>query len=436
MNWINLRQSLAGKYIQIAGSAHETTDLKVLKYSHELIRYLTSELLRNRAKLIVATGSEDIVDPDKPSWDTALYYDWNVLEGIGHYINSEASNILLAEGPLAVIISSEKAESEIPDSRRSLWNQLIEKQAIQLERLPPGWNAGAFRRQLEAKYGNGLIIIGGGEGVEHSSQLYIENRRPIIPIDLPISPRHADGKGGAPEISRFAISDPSEYLGPVDNGTTRLLSISTQAGSASIEQIGPRILQLLADAVVISKEKEMEITEKDPRRVFVVHGRNLELRDAMFNFLSSIGLEPIEWTEAIKWTESGSPYVDEILNAAFEHAQAIVVLMTPDDEARLRSEFRSENDPPHEKTLTPQARPNVIFEAGMARGRDPKRTVLVEIGQLRPFSDIGGLHIVRLDNSTEKRQDLAMRLKTAGCPVNLDGTAWHKMGDFQIHDDD
>ena len=223
MNWINLRQSLAGKYIQIAGSAHETTDLKVLKYSHELIRYLTSELLRNRAKLIVATGSEDIVDPDKPSWDTALYYDWNVLEGIGHYINSEASNILLAEGPLAVIISSEKAESEIPDSRRSLWNQLIEKQAIQLERLPPGWNAGAFRRQLEAKYGNGLIIIGGGEGVEHSSQLYIENRRPIIPIDLPISPRHADGKGGAPEISRFAISDPSEYLGPVDNGTTRLL---------------------------------------------------------------------------------------------------------------------------------------------------------------------------------------------------------------------
>ena len=247
----SLRQSLAGRYIQIAGSAHETTAPKILRYSHELIRYLTSGLLRNGARLIVVTGSEDMVDPDKPSWDTALYYDWNVLEAIGHYINFEASNILLAEGPLAVIISSEKAESEIPDSRRGLWNQLIESQAIHLERLPPGWNAGAVRRQLEVKYGNGLIILGGGEGVEHSSQLYVKNRKPVIPIDLPITPRYGDGKGGAPEISRFAASDPSEYLGPVANGTTRLLSISAQEGSVPIEQIGPRILQLLADAVVI-----------------------------------------------------------------------------------------------------------------------------------------------------------------------------------------
>ena len=435
MNLTNLRQHISGKYVQIAGSAHETTDPKILRYSHQLIRHLTNGLLQSGARLIVVTGSEDVVDPDKPSWDTALYYDWNVLETVGNYINYGYSNNLLAGEPLAIIVSSEKAESEIPDRRRGLWDQLIERGAIHLVRLPPGWNAGAYRRESEVEYGAGLIIVGGGEGVEHSSQLYIQSGKPVIPIDLPIAPRYGDGRGGAPEISRFAISDPSKYLGPVDNGATRLLSISTQEGSAPIEQIAPRILQLLADAVVISEEKEMEIAEKDPRRVFVVHGRNLELRDAIFSFLSSIGLEPIEWTEAIKWTKSGSPYVEEILNVAFDHAQAIVVLMTPDDEARLRFELRSKNDPPYEKELTPQARPNVIFEAGMARGRDPKRTVLVEIGQLRPFSDIGGLHTVKLDNSTEKRQDLAMRLKTAGCPVNLEGTTWHKMGDFQIHDD-
>ena len=155
----------------------------------------------------------------------------------------------------------------------------------------------------------------------------------------------------------------------------------------------------------------------------------------MFAFLRSIGLEPIEWTEAVKWTKSGSPHVGEILDAAFNRAQAIVVLMTPDDEARLRLEFQYGNDPPYEKKLTPQARPNVIFEAGMALGRDPDRTVLVEIGQLRPFSDIAGRHTVRLDNSSAKRQDLAMRLRTAGCPVNLEGTDWHEAGEFQIHDD-
>ena len=432
----DLRQNLSGKYIQIAGSAHDTTDLKILKYSHELIRYLTSGLLRNCAKLIVGTGAEDMVNADRPSWNTALYYDWNVLETINDYINSQDSNNLLTGEPLAIIVSSEKAESEIPDRRRGLWNQLLEKQAIRLEYLPPGWNAGAYRRDLEVEYGAGLIIIGGGEGVEHSSQLYIKSGKPVIPINLPIPARYKDGKGGASEISRLARSNPHEYLGPIDNGTTQLVRISANKGRASIEQIGPRILQLLGEAVAISEKKKMEIMEKDSRRVFVVHGRNEVLRRSMFTFLRSIGLEPIEWSEAVKWTGSGSPHIDEILNVGFNRAQAIVVLMTPDDEARLRDEFQSENDPPHEKDLTPQARSNVIFEAGMALGRDPNRTVLVEIGRLRPFSDIAGRHTIRLDNSTEKRQALAMRLQTAGCPVNLYGTDWHRTGEFQIHDSD
>ena len=67
MNLTNSRQSLSGKYIQIAGSAHKATDLELLRYSHRLVRYITIKLLKNGAKLIVATGSEDIVDPSNPS---------------------------------------------------------------------------------------------------------------------------------------------------------------------------------------------------------------------------------------------------------------------------------------------------------------------------------------------------------------------------------
>ena len=430
----DLKQSLSGKYIQIAGSAHETTDLNILRYSHELIRYLTSVLLSNGAKLIVAAGSEDMVDPEDPSWEMALYYDWDVLETIGNYIDSGTSDRLYAGEPLAIIVSSEKAESQIPDWRRELWDRLTQHEMIHLVRLPPGWNSGAYRREREAEYGAGLIILGGGEGVEHSSQLYVKSRKPVIPIDLPIDSRYKDGKGGAAEISRDALSNPSDYIGPVDNGATRLLNISTKNGIASIQQIGPRLLQLLAEAVANSRKKIMETPEKNPRKVFVVHGRNEKLRKSMFHFLRSIGLEPIEWAEAIQRTGSGSPHVDEILHEAFKRAQATVVLMTPDDEARLKAEFLRDNDPPHEKQLMPQPRANAIFEAGMARGLDPRRTVLVEIGKLRPFSDIVGLHTVRLDDSTEKRQDLAKRLQTAGCDVHLDGTDWHDAGEFQIND--
>lgn len=170
----------------------------------------------------------------------------------------------------------------------------------------------------------------------------------------------------------------------------------------------------------------------DPRKVFVVHGRDAKARDGLFTFLRSIGLRPVEWSEAVAATRRASPYIGDILDKAFEIAQAVVVLMTPDDLARLQDHFHQVSDPPHEKELSGQARPNVLFEAGMAMGRDPERTVLVEMGQLRPFSDVGGRHVLRMDGSSQKRQDLAKRLESAGCPVDLAGTDWHTSGDLSL----
>ena len=166
------------------------------------------------------------------------------------------------------------------------------------------------------------------------------------------------------------------------------------------------------------------------QKVFVVHGRNQKARDAMFTFLRAIGLHPLEWNEAVQATGKPMPYIGEILDAAFAQAGAVVVLMTPDDEARLREQFRSPSDPPHETELTGQARANVLFEAGMAMGRNADRTILVELGSLRPFSDVAGLHVIRMDNRSQRRQELAQRLESAGCPVNLDGVDWHTAGDF------
>jgi predicted nucleotide-binding protein len=168
----------------------------------------------------------------------------------------------------------------------------------------------------------------------------------------------------------------------------------------------------------------------NPKKVFVVHGRDSQLRISLFQFLRSIGLNPVEWSQAIKDTGKTSPYIGEILDKAFSTAQAVIVLMTPDDVAFLREELRAASDPPFEAKPTPQARPNVLFEAGMAMGRSADRTVLVEVGELRPFSDVGGRHVIRLNNSTERRQELAQRLESAGCPIDLSGTDWHREGNF------
>ena len=144
-----------------------------------------------------------------------------------------------------------------------------------------------------------------------------------------------------------------------------------------------------------------------------------------------IGLNPIEWNQAIATTKKGSPNIAEILDAAFNEAQAVVVLLTGDDEAKLRAEFLEPGDPSYERELTPQSRPNVLFESGMAMGRYPERTVLVQIGQHRPFSDIAGIHITHMDNAAKKRKELATKLANAGCEVDTSGTRWFTVGDFE-----
>ena len=65
----------------------------------------------------------------------------------------------------------------------------------------------------------------------------------------------------------------------------------------------------------------------------------------MFSFLRALGLQPIEWDQAIQLTGTGSPYIGEILNAALNDAQAIVVLMTLDEITYLRSEYANGKHP-------------------------------------------------------------------------------------------
>jgi predicted nucleotide-binding protein len=170
--------------------------------------------------------------------------------------------------------------------------------------------------------------------------------------------------------------------------------------------------------------------EADPKAVMVVHGRNSEARKAMFAFIKRLGLKPLEWNDLIAGTGKAAPYVGEILNHAFSRAKAVLVLFTPDDEARLRDELQDPDDESYETNLTPQARPNVLFEAGMAMARRENGTVLVELGRLRPFSDLYGRHVVRINGTEQRLRDIAERLRTAGCAVEPTDDDWADPAQF------
>ena len=185
------------------------------------------------------------------------------------------------------------------------------------------------------------------------------------------------------------------------------------------------------DSVIEIDPNNQEVNQMpDPKKVFVVHGRDSRLRDDFFSFLRALGLQPIEWSEALKLTGKATPYTGEAIESAFKNAQAVIVLLSPDDEVRLSPELWKDNEDENEKATTLQARPNVLFEAGMAFGTHPDRTLLVEVGQVKAFSDVAGRHIVRLSNSPERRNDIAERLKTSGCDVSKSGNDWLKTGNF------
>lgn len=206
------------------------------------------------------------------------------------------------------------------------------------------------------------------------------------------------------------------------------------------------LFDLLVDnPIKLTEDSEMAILQKEKltdssmsiknqseksRNVFVIHGRNEKARNALFQFLRAIDLDPLEWSQLIAGTGKGSPYIGEILESAFQTAQAVIVLMTGDDLANIREIYLGKDEKP--EPPSPQARPNVLFEAGMAFGRNPDKTIIVELGKTRKYSDIEGRHVIRMDNSPEKRNELVRRLKKAGCKVkNEEKDDWYKEGDFE-----
>src|SRR5262249_31145682 len=148
----------------------------------------------------------------------------------------------------------------------------------------------------------------------------------------------------------------------------------------------------------------------------VVYGRNVDAARQMGLFLNGLGLEPILF-EDVRSKLGGTPTVDQIITTGMKKAHGVVAVFTGDEHATLRSELRYESDTP-EDVVRWQARPNVIFEAGMAFGRARKRVVLVLFGGVSLFSDVAGIHVIRPTNDPDgHRATLRKILRDMKCKV-------------------
>ena len=220
---------------------------------------------------------------------------------------------------------------------------------------------------------------------------------------------------------RFLIGDDMHLLRGVDSPEAFMARKSEILGPTGV---GAR------EIVELSPSSSTPATTREPCTVFMVRGRNQGAANALHDFLTALGIRVLSWSEAhseaTRRTGKASPYVLEIVRAGIDMVNAVVVLMTPDDEVRLLNEHAIDA---YETESGGQARPNVVLELGMAIALYPQKTILVTMGRLRSISDISGVYETRMNNTIGRRQYLHDRLRDLGCDVNLQGR-WAEAGDF------
>jgi len=134
-------------------------------------------------------------------------------------------------------------------------------------------------------------------------------------------------------------------------------------------------------------------------RVFVIHGRDLEAVAQLESFLKRLGLKHVRFEDVADGLRSNA-FIADIVVEGIRNAQIVIGLFTPDEVAALYDHGGEYV----EASARWQARPNVLFEAGVAWGIGREKVILATLGaDVELFSDVDGIHILRLDQEKGRR---------------------------------
>lgn len=187
---------------------------------------------------------------------------------------------------------------------------------------------------------------------------------------------------------------------------------------ASLGRSKARSIALLNEAIETLKERIAEagpvpsapivLAERDFSRVFVVHGHDEGMREAVARFIEVLGFEPIILHEK---ASQGRTVIEKV--EAHGGVDFAVVLLSPDDVGKANDDAE----------LKPRARQNVLLELGYFIGRLGRSHVCaLKRGTIEIPSDFGGVVYEQFDESGGWKIALGKELKAAGFPID-----WNKV---------
>ena len=171
-----------------------------------------------------------------------------------------------------------------------------------------------------------------------------------------------------------------------------------------LASIRERLPLIPVSAKVISMKKLIDGRTSKNRRIFIVHGHDSAVREALARFLERLGLEAV-----ILHEQAGRGRT--IIEKLEDHSDVdfAVILLTPDDVGAAKSDRDS---------LKPRARQNVILELGYFVGRLGRDKVCALYGDnVELPSDVLGVQYVELRSGWE--MELGRELRAAGMEIDM-----------------
>ncbi len=191
------RSPVFGRRIHIAGSIVDDTIVAAatdVEQARQLVAGLVKELVKRGANFVIPVDAE----PTRKTDGLPICFDWLVWKTIKDNLALRPANV---PGSLAVAVQHHKSEDQIPAEYADLWDELRASPLVKIENAAH-WNMNSKRMEAQARFGDVLVALGGTEGVLYLANQYHDAGKPIVPLNLALSPETT----GARRLYSFGLT--------------------------------------------------------------------------------------------------------------------------------------------------------------------------------------------------------------------------------------
>lgn len=341
------KSALFGRRIHIAGSIASdlsTATTADVALARDLVKALVVELTKRGATFVLPVDAEKLRSDD----DQPICFDWLIWQTLHDSLPRRPAG---APTPLVVAVQHHKTEEQIPEDFSTLWDTLRTSDLVQIENVSH-WNMNSKRMEALARYGDILIALGGSEGVMFLANIYHDAGKPVVPLNLPITPPDT----GARRLFNVGLNSTQAQ---------RLFHTTDQSAHAWINRINFSRRTSLADRVGAVVDL-LEALEKP--RAFVVRLLNATLPDYddVQDFFDTVVQPVVEGELGYRMTvvDGRQKYeharIDEEIFAKLHRSSVVLADITG-------------------------MRPNCFLELGYSLGRGLPTMVMAKEGSENPF---------------------------------------------------